>query len=150
VIFPDKYSAGPDASTGFALFRAYQAWSAAVKKQLRSVGLTHPQFTVMAVVSYLAAREPAVSQAKTAAMSMIDPMTISGIVRNLVRQGLIERRRNPQDSRAWSLALTLSGEAAIRAAFPVVEAVNDKFFGVLENQAAFRAQLHALRDQDPC
>ncbi|MDR1431259.1 MAG: MarR family winged helix-turn-helix transcriptional regulator [Propionibacteriaceae bacterium] len=145
MIFPEKYAATPDASTGFALFRAYEAWSSGVKRALRQVGLTHPQVTVLTVTAYLARNAEPPSQADVAAMSGIDPMTVSAVVRKLERRGLIGRTRNPADSRAWSLALTPSGQAALGEAFPLVEAANEAFFRVLDDEAGFRDQLHRLR-----
>lgn len=145
MIFPDKYAQNSDSSTGFALFRVYGLWSAAVKKALRPVGLTHPQFTVLTVVSYLGRDRVTVSQADAAATSGIDPMTVSGIVRNLEQRGLLQRVRSQTDSRAWNLGLTTAGQQVLDQAFPLVEEVNNHFFSILDDEVSFRANLNQLR-----
>lgn len=146
MIFPDKYAHDSDSSTGFALFRVYELWSASVKKALRPAGVTHPQFTILTVVSYLSRTRAAVSQAAAAAASGIDPMTVSGIVGNLEKRGLIARTRDPSDSRAWDLALPEDGRVVLGQSFPLVEAANDAFFAVLDNESEFRSMLHQLRE----
>ena len=145
MIFPDAFEANADASTGFALFRVYELWSASAKRALRGVGITHPQFTVMTVVSYLSRSGETVSQAETASMSGIDPMTVSGIVRNLEKRGLVTRERSSVDSRAWDVQLTSAGQFKLDEAFPLVEAANTEFFSTLPDEALFRAHLHTLR-----
>jgi len=146
MIFPDKYSDTSDASTGFALFKTYELWSASVKKVLLPIGITHPQFTVMTVVSFLS-RQGAVSQSDVSAMSRIDPMTVSTIVRNLESRKLLVRHRNTHDTRAWDLSLTVEGGTLLDKAFPLVEAENDRFFSVLDDEECFRRQLLMLADR---
>lgn len=148
MIFPDKYSDNSDASTGFALFKTYELWSAAVKKALLPIGITHPQFTVMTVVSFLS-RQETVSQSDVSAMSRIDPMTVSAIVRNLEKRGLLVRHRNTRDTRAWDLSLTADGGAILETAFPLVEVENDRFFSALDDEDGFRRQLLLLVNCSP-
>jgi len=148
VIFPDKYTDTSDASTGFALFKTYELWSASVKKVLLPIGITHPQFTVMTVVSFLS-RQGTVSQTDVSAMSRIDPMTVSAIVRNLESRGLLVRHRNIRDTRAWDLSLTAEGGTLLDKAFPLVEAENDRFFSILDNEEGFRRRLLVLADRFP-
>lgn len=75
----------------------------------------------------------------------IDPMTVSGVVRNLERRALLERRRSLNDTCAWELRLMPAGQEVFAQAFPLVEQANDKFFATLPDEDAFRSQLHALR-----
>ena len=118
-------------------------WSASVKKVLLPIGITHPQFTVMTVVSFLS-HQGTVSQSDVSAMSRIDPMTVSAIVRNLESRALLVRHRNIRDTRAWDLSLTAEGGTLLDKAFPLVEAENDRFFSVLDDEEGFRCTLHTL------
>jgi DNA-binding MarR family transcriptional regulator len=52
-------------------------------------------------------------------------------VGKLVRAGLVDKRRNPEDRRGVLLRLTAAGEARVKAIAPDIRAVNDYFFGDL-------------------
>lgn len=60
-------------------------------------------------------------------------------VGKLVRAGLVDKRRNPEDRRGVLLRLTPAGEGRVRAIAPNIRAVNDYFFGDLS-----RAEFDAL------
>lgn len=55
----------------------------------------------------------ATRQADLAALSLLDPSTISRHIGHLVRQGLVERRPDPQDGRAVRLAVTDQGHTIV-------------------------------------
>ena len=60
-------------------------------------------------------------------------------VGKLVRAGLVDKRRNPEDRRGVLLRLTPAGEGRVKAIAPRIRTVNDYFFGDLS-----RAEFEAL------
>jgi DNA-binding MarR family transcriptional regulator len=57
----------------------------------------------------------ATRQADLAGLSLLDPSTVSRYVGQLVRQGLVERRPDPQDGRAVRLVPTEHGQSIVEA-----------------------------------
>jgi DNA-binding MarR family transcriptional regulator len=61
----------------------------------------------------------------------IDRTTMVAIVDNLERKGLVERRRDPRDRRAYSLHATAKGRRALRRADAVAERAEEEFLAPL-------------------
>ena len=72
-------------------------------------------------------------------------MTTSQVVRALQSKDLITREEHKTDTRAKVVAITDKGAELISQAVAKVEAFDDEFFSILENeQLSFNAQLHKL------
>jgi DNA-binding MarR family transcriptional regulator len=144
--FPSgKYKNDSDASTGLIFIRAYNRWHTTIKNKLRGVGITHPQFVVMTVLNFLSQSDEFVTQASVAKMADMDVMSVSQIIRGLEEKRFLTRTANPKDSRAKALRLLEKGQKAIKRALPVVEKIDDDFFGVLaDDEKIFRGFLHRL------
>jgi DNA-binding MarR family transcriptional regulator len=67
-----------------------------------ALGLTRPQATALAHL----ARAEGINQATLALLMEIEPITLARMIDRLEASGLVERRRDPQDRRAWILFLT--------------------------------------------
>ena len=96
---------------GYSLRRAQLAMFAAFDEATRGKHLTPPRFTALVVIG----ANPGLSQsllgrvlgiARSGAMLMTDL---------LEARGLVERRRRPNDGRAWGLHLTRRGEQFVEA-----------------------------------
>jgi DNA-binding MarR family transcriptional regulator len=72
-------------------------------------GLTMPQLRVM----YLARENGSATVGAIAAQMRVTAPTISGLTDRLVRQGLIERREDPDDRRLVRICLTDEGRAVL-------------------------------------
>jgi DNA-binding MarR family transcriptional regulator len=72
----------------------------------------------------------------------IDKSPMVGLVDDLERLGLAERRRTASDRRVQAIHLTDAGRAAVGRIMQVAEVENDRIFGVLDDDA--RARLHGL------
>ena len=144
--FPsEKYKNDSDASTGLIFIRAYNKWHTTIKNELRDVGITHPQFVVMTVLSFLSQTDEFVTQASVAKMADMDVMSVSQIIRGLEGKGFLTRTANPKDTRANAVRLLAKGQEAIKRALPLVERMDEDFFGVLsEDENLFRNLLHTL------
>jgi DNA-binding MarR family transcriptional regulator len=81
--------------------------------RLADVGLELRQFGLLRLV----AQDDGQSQRALGAVLEITPNRMVGLVDDLERRGLIERRAHPVDRRAYALALTDAGRALLATAF---------------------------------
>ena len=66
------------------------------------MGVTRPQWRVLARLK----REPGLRQVELAERLDMEPITLCRIVDRLEEAGLVERKTDPSDRRAWLLELT--------------------------------------------
>lgn len=136
-IYKDEYKK----STGLLFIRTYHKWHGLIKKQLKTIDLTHPQFVVLTTLAALLRQQEWVSQTDIARFSDMDVMTVSQIIRLLVKKELIMREVHPKDSRANIILLTDTGLQKVNQALPLVEGIDQAFFGKLENNTETLNQL---------
>ena len=147
--FHSQYADNHQESTGLLFARVYNAWHGRVKKALQKVGLTHPQFIILTSLGYLELQQDLVTQVNLAAFSDMDVMTVSQVLKLLLRKGLVERREHPQDSRAKVVFLTDIGRERMNQALPLVEAIDQTYFGQLGIQVSdFNRLLLKLEEND--
>jgi DNA-binding MarR family transcriptional regulator len=144
--FPSsRYKSNADDSTGLIFIRAYNKWHTTIKTELRKIGISHPQFVLLTVLNYLSQSVEFVSQVSIASMADMDIMSVSQIVRGLETKGYLTRTDNPKDTRANAVQLTAKGQETIKIALPIVEKIDDNFFGSLEkSETVFRDLLQQL------
>lgn len=70
--------------------------------EARSIGITGQQWRVLATL----ARQPGCKQGQVAEMIEVEPITLSRMIDRLQESGMVERRADPADRRAWCLHLT--------------------------------------------
>lgn len=136
-IYKDEYKK----STGLLFIRTYHKWHGLIKNKLRTIDLTHPQFVVLTTLAALLRQQEWVSQTNIARFSDMDVMTISQIIRLLVKKGLIMQDVHPKDSRANIILLTDMGLQKVNQALPLVEGIDQVFFGKLEDKTEILNQL---------
>ena len=136
-IYKDEYKK----STGLLFIRTYHKWHGLIKNKLRTIDLTHPQFVVLTTLAALLRQQEWVSQTDIARFSDMDVMTVSQIIRLLVKKGLIMREVHPKDSRANIILLTDTGLQKVNQALPLVEGIDQACFGKLENNTETLNQL---------
>lgn len=124
-----------DRQVCFALVAASRSVVAVYKPVLEPLGLTHPQYLVMLALWEHSPR----SLAELGETLMLDPATLSPLVKRLEQAGYLERRRNPSDERQLALSLTASGAALRERALAVPGAV-------MERLGMTRADLEHARD----
>ena len=91
------------------------------------MGLTHPQFVVLASVGWLTRTGNRVTQVGIGKMAGLDPNTTSQIIRGLEQKGLIQREPS-SDGRAKNPMLTIKGHEILSKAMPAVETIDAQFF----------------------
>jgi DNA-binding MarR family transcriptional regulator len=127
----------PESSIGFLVYKVHQRAAAEFRRVLERMGLTPPQFGVLALLYGRRGQR----QATLSERGAIDPNTMVGIVDRLEAAGLVERRRDPKDRRAYLVRITPKGRRTFENCIP------------LRNQAASRswaalspAEQNQLRD----
>ena len=136
-IYKDEYKR----STGLLFIRTYHKWHGLIKNELKTIDLTHPQFVVLTTLAALLRQQEWVSQTDIARFSDMDVMTVSQIIRLLVKKELIMREVHPKDSRANIILLTDTGLQKVNQALPLVEGIDQAFFGKLEDKTEVFNQL---------
>lgn len=136
-IYKDEYKK----STGLLFIRTYHKWHGLIKNELKTIDLTHPQFVVLTTLAALLRQQEWVSQTDIARFSDMDVMTVSQIIRLLIKKDLIMREVHPKDSRANIILLTDTGLQKVNQALPLVESIDQAFFGKLEDKTEVFNQL---------
>lgn len=71
-------------------------------ERARRIGVTRPQWRML----FTLARNEGANQGMLAELIEVEPITLCRMVDRLQDAGLVERRRDPEDRRAWRLYLT--------------------------------------------
>ena len=106
----------PYATIGFALKQAQQALRTRLDSGLREIGLTTPQYAVLAFLNV----EAGASNAALARRAFVTPQTMQAILVALERAGLIARTPHPEHGRVQMTELTARGRGALEAASGIV------------------------------
>ncbi len=143
--FPSRNRGDSESSTGLLFMRTYNKWHSEIKKCLKSVGITHPQFVVITTLGYLSQFHDEITQVMIANMSGMDVMSVSQILVLIEKKGWVKREAHSKDTRANSILLTEAGMEKVIKALPIVEAVDVAFFGSLgEDEQKFKYYLKNL------
>ncbi|MFC3931908.1 MarR family winged helix-turn-helix transcriptional regulator [Streptococcus dentapri] len=140
-VFRSQYADNHQESTGFLFAKVYNDWHAKVKNTLKDVDLTHPQFIILSSLGALELQRDLISQVNLATFSDMDVTTVSQVLKLLLKKGLIERREHPKDSRTKVIFLTDSGREHMNRALPLVEEIDQTYFGQLGEQVTDFNQL---------
>ena len=124
---------------GYQLRRAQYAYRLALDRALEPVGVTAPQFAVLALLQ----ATPGLSNADLARQSLITPQTMHVILGRLQAAGLLTRRAHPGHGRILRADLTPAGHAVLRQCFRRAVAVEACVLGALDTQQQ-PILLHAL------
>lgn len=135
----------PEENTGYLLWQVSMRWQLRMNQQLRTVGLTLTQFSLLAGLYWLDQQGEAVTQQRLADYANTDKMMTSKVLQTLAKKGLVERLDNPQDGRAKHLRPTPAGERLLRQANNLVEQVDAAFFAPIGFEApVFNQLMHRL------
>lgn len=106
---------------GFLLGDAARLLRRSFDARARTMGVTRPQWRVLALLK----RFDGSTQVTLADMLDVEPITLGRMVDRLQEAGLVERRADPADRRAWRLHLTPKGEQKIEVLRPTALALFD-------------------------
>lgn len=125
------------------LVRCYQAFELVAGAHIRSMGLTPPQFDIIATLGNTEGMRFKELGEKT----LCTKGTLTGIVDRLAEKGLVRRVASPTDGRSQIVQLTQDGEALFAKAFPAQLNHMDEVLADLgpERMATLQQELHHLR-----
>lgn len=96
---------GEEGYVGYLLRQAAHAWRRRVESALAPLEMTHAQYLVLAMVRAY----PGCSNADLARLTMLTPQSVHGIIVNVERRGLIERRPDAVHGRVQNIELSPDG-----------------------------------------
>jgi MarR family transcriptional regulator, lower aerobic nicotinate degradation pathway regulator len=112
---------------GQLFFRLWRGSHIRTAEALESVGLTTALF---AVLNVLGARDGTIQQQLSTDMG-IDPSAMVKLINELEAAGLAERRRRPNDRRAWEVVITAKGRRTHERARRLAAQAEDEVLGGL-------------------
>jgi DNA-binding MarR family transcriptional regulator len=115
----------------------------AFDERARTIGITRPQWRVLARLN----REPGIKQAPLADYLEVEPISLSRMIDRMQESGLVERRPDPQDRRAWCLFLTDSALPIVADMHGLANELHDDMLAGLtaQEQDVLRQSLHRVR-----
>ena len=125
-----------------ALVHCYQAFESYSAAHVREIGLTPPQFDIIATLGNTAGMTATELGEKT----LITKGTLTGVVDRLADRGLVTRSAHASDGRSQIIRLTPSGETLFARVFPAHMAHMAACFAGVSAAEHVRMQssLHAL------
>lgn len=96
------------------LVTAYQAFSAYSAAQIRTLGLTAPQFDVLATLG----DQPGMTCRELGERTLITKGTLTGVLDRMAQRGLLSREPLEHDRRSVFVRLTPAGERLFAKVFP--------------------------------
>lgn len=142
---PGEGKRGPEGYLGYLLRQAGVSLRTAMDRALVDQGLTSPQFAVLTmIVAY-----PGASGADLARLTFLTPQTINVIVRNLERDGVVEKRAHATHGRILRLTATAKGQALLRQCRRRVMELEAGLAGLLgrEDEQVVRRWLSAVAEK---
>lgn len=128
----------PEENSGYLLWQVTMQWQLKMNRALSKTGLTLTQFSLMAGLYWLSREKHTVTQQQLADYANTDKMMTSKILMALERKQIINRIKDPGDSRAKQLRMTGKGVQVLRAAYQIVQQVDDLFFEtILSDKSEF-------------
>jgi DNA-binding MarR family transcriptional regulator len=129
-----------DRQVCFALATANRSVIAVYRPVLEAIGLTHPQYLVMLA---LWERSPRTVRDLGDAL-LLEPATLSPLLKRLETAGLVTRTRNARDDRALDIELTAEGRALRAQAEAVPGTIVERLGMPLEELERMRDSLTRL------
>lgn len=115
--------------TGYRLVKVGELAVATAERALEPLGVKPRHFNVLATL----AADTTLSQQDVSQLLGIDPNVLVGVIDDLERRGLAERRRNPRDRRRHVIIVTPDGRRLLAEGAARLDAAEAEFFaGVTE------------------
>jgi DNA-binding MarR family transcriptional regulator len=97
-------------SVGFLINDTARLYRRTLDSTLRDLGMTSLQWRTVARLR----REPGMRQSELADLLEVEPITLSRMIDRLADSGMVCRKPDPNDRRAWNLYLTDKTDGLIR------------------------------------
>lgn len=130
--------------TGFLISDVARLMRREFDARAKKLGVTRPQWRTLLVLQ----RHEGVRQTALAEKLEVEPISLCRMIDRLEESGLVERRRDPADRRAWQLFLTPEAGPLLTQLHRIAGDIGSDVFHWLddEQEAAFAATLTRMRD----
>ncbi|MDR1809379.1 MAG: MarR family transcriptional regulator [Prevotella sp.] len=132
-----------DDDLSYLIWQLIRAWRRGKRKALSEFGLTAPQMDVLGSIGCLQTNGRPITQIALSQHTDIDPMTISTILKNLQKKGLITRKECKTDKRVRSVKLTDSGSDLLQKAHVKAQHNRQMVFESIDEEI-FKEQIKQL------
>ncbi|WP_421656834.1 MarR family winged helix-turn-helix transcriptional regulator [Leptothermofonsia sp. ETS-13] len=113
------------------LARAYQAFCSFDEENIRNLGLTGPQFDVIATLG----NTSGMMMGQLAEKTLVTKGTLTGIIDRLEQKGLVRREVPPDNRRCFKIVLTTEGEKVFEEVFPThINRLKERFDQLSEEE----------------
>lgn len=138
---------GVDGHISYLLRQAHAAHRIRMEKALAAEDMTLPQFSALTMI----AAYPGASGAELARLSLLTPQTMSFIVKNLEKAGLIRRQPHEQHGRIQNIDLTDAGRERLGRCKAMVKSIEDDLLAGLapDDESVVRRWLVDIARQPP-
>lgn len=116
-------------SPGFLIWQTTMLWQRRAKRALEEYNISQTQLAIMAILLCFEAHKYDITQILIVKWSKLDKMTVSKALKALDTLGLVKRIEHATDTRAKSISLTDNGIDLVQKLIPIVENVEEEFFG---------------------
>lgn len=110
--------------------RAVQVVTEIYQVEMANYDLTARQYAVL----FALAQSDGLSQSKLVDATGIDRSTMADIVRRMLKKGIIQRRRDKDDARAYEVKITDEGTRLFKTVTPIVHRIEDKLLASLNGK----------------
>ncbi|MEU0532034.1 MarR family winged helix-turn-helix transcriptional regulator [Amycolatopsis tolypomycina] len=124
---------------GHLVWRLSTKWRVVVDRALAPVGLTHAQYVFLASLAGMERAGASPSQRELADHTGLEALYVSKLARTLDAEGLVERTRDPADTRTVRLRLTARGREVTTPAIATVAELLDRLLAPLGGRHSDRA-----------
>lgn len=130
-------------SLGFLISDVSRLLRRRFDERARAIGVTRAQWRTLVTLS----RNEGINQGGLADLLEVEPITLCRMVDRLAEAGLVERRRDPADRRAWRIFLTDAARPLLHQLREIADDMLDQALaGISEGrQAALVDTLNDLR-----
>lgn len=128
-------------SIGFLINDTARLFRRMFDGNIRELGMTSLQWRAVARLN----REPGMRQGELADLLEVEPITLSRMIDRLAEAGMVCRKPDPNDRRAWNLYLTDKAQPLMVRLQREADYVQELALAGLDNQE--RAQLARLVEQ---
>lgn len=112
--------------------RAVQVVTEIYQAEMAGHDLTARQYAVL----FALAHSEGMSQSRLVDATGIDRSTMADIVRRMLKKGIIQRKRDKDDARAYDVKITEEGLKLFRTVTPIVHRIEEKLLASLKGRRA--------------
>lgn len=130
--------------TLLSVVRAYQSFDAMSDANIRRLGLTSPQFDIIATLG----NTPGMTCREIGERTLITKGTLTGVLDRLEAKGMLTRVVSNEDRRSFTVKLTRKGQACFESVFGEHLNYMDQFFAQLsaEERRAIETSMARFRE----